>query len=1156
MTWNVGNKQPLKEELAHWLPEHGGMYDLIVIGTQENAFRKKKKGSSRHQTLATTDMSRERDSRSDREDEDHESDEEDVYVLSPGASPFSREDASTTTAFPSTLDGTPSGSGSGSDRKRSWQQRAGAPDASGMSWKARLHESSQAFAATTDGGDTLTKHAVAVLPKCFRPKPHAWDAMCAQRLGAGFVALAQVSLRGMRLGVYCHKDLATSSAHHVGIARAATGVAGVVGNKGGLVVRLTLGHTSFAFCSCHLAAHESEAHQQARNAMARKVLLKTMGGKVGSGRPLDAVHAADHVLWLGDLNYRVDLGLDSAREGPLPEGHAAHFAEVLALIEAEQWDALMRADQLRHARAHGDAFVGFSEGAYHFKPTFKLLREAGVAYHMKRTPSYCDRILWKSMPPLHGRLVQSSLFSVPQVSSSDHKPVVSTLEVTPSPRLTRTPAPQATIRISGLCLCDILAADMTGTSDPFCVFYTHPQGLLRKSGLKTTVKWGVQPGDEAGRTGEAAAFQAAHLGGVTSCLHGCTSAFDWLRGAASGPVAIWKDSHIPELSLHVPIDQLQDVCLLIAIFDYNTWKRNDALGVVTIPLRPFEKSRTNHKGGYVLPIRDAPIVLGHSTAGTGRLSCELHVSRFSEGTGLISRLLAGMQLRRHNRARSLEQEGDYTAAAQELASVGAREIAEEDLADDEIVRSRVRDLVRLAEMKWRYRVVAKGESPHDKAIEHLERAKSLIEAHQMCVLAEAAPLPPSGPPSAPAAAAPTDATPATAGSTDNSTATPAVDPVSAAMAAISTLPAPAPPRSSETSSGSSPSRPTSRDLSLRRLRRTAAAAAFRQRWASELSAVLHGLCATHLIFGTGDPAVVEAQLHECLALREECGLVQELADSLNSLGRLKQQQRAFADAERHYRRSLQLRRNLQPDHTDTGAEKAAHELEQAQAKQQAIAQSLVSLGNLSIERGDAAAVEAEERAGGALEYGGGDLSPSSSLPAKAHYAEARGHLEAAAAAYVKGSPAGEMHPKVAWAHEGLGRLAEKEGDVPAALSGYERAAQILRALHAHDEGKEMFRKELDAVEKKREALLQATGAAASRPDAIASASELDPAILATASASVAKLGSSLSSSLSGLGASLSGLITGQPHNQGVVAVVAAPTSPPRSSSTLSSLDTP
>ena len=35
-TWNVGNAKPDPAELHHWLPDRGGDFELIVVGTQES----------------------------------------------------------------------------------------------------------------------------------------------------------------------------------------------------------------------------------------------------------------------------------------------------------------------------------------------------------------------------------------------------------------------------------------------------------------------------------------------------------------------------------------------------------------------------------------------------------------------------------------------------------------------------------------------------------------------------------------------------------------------------------------------------------------------------------------------------------------------------------------------------------------------------------------------------------------------------------------------------------------------------------------------------------------------------------------------------------------------------------------------------------------
>lgn len=244
-TWNVGNKIPDSEELEHWLPAKGGSHDLIAIGTQENSFRQS--------TVRRSVVAEEEDA------SDHEDDEED-----------------------------------GQPEERSRKPTFGrARTGSGSSSIVRGQHSS-ARRRTIFGGSGS--------------KQHAWDAMCAERLGSGWVVVAHVVLREMRLSVYCTRELVRSSVKHVATAYAATGLKGLYGNKGGLVARLTIGDTSLAFCSCHLAAHEGQAHFSQRNAMCRKVLLKTMGGAIGGmrekawlfgrpGRPLDIAHAVDHLFW-------------------------------------------------------------------------------------------------------------------------------------------------------------------------------------------------------------------------------------------------------------------------------------------------------------------------------------------------------------------------------------------------------------------------------------------------------------------------------------------------------------------------------------------------------------------------------------------------------------------------------------------------------------------------------------------------------------------------------------------------------------------------------------------------------------------------------------------------------------------------------------------
>ena len=497
-------------------------------------------------------------------------------------------------------------------------------------------------------------------------------------------------------------------------------------------------------------------------------------------------------------------------------------------------------------------------------------------------------------------------------------------------------------------------------------------------------------------------------GGQWRCLEECEALGGSLMGklfygawaTPNTSLARWKDSQVPSINVGGTLESVQGACLLIAVFDYDRWKANDPLGVVTVPIAyrggsrflsssPVTPWRLTSRSCLASPPR-APDAL--------RARCTLNgTTRRNTSSPRTSMASSGARSG-EAKAREHEDDGNYVAAAGELdQATQAFEIGDADIGDAEMIRSRVHDLTRLAEMKWRYRAVEQGESPPDAAIETLGKAQSLLDLHRQHVLGTA----------------------------------PSADPT--------------------------------------------AATHFRLSWAAEQSAVLHGLCATRLIFKRGDDATIEADLGEALKLRSEAGLALELADSLNSLGSLKQRQRRYDEAQRHYARSLELRQRTRPQVHKGGADAedglagdssaggsakddgmaspdTAAKAEKMQ--QQMIAQSLVSLGNLAIERGDA-------------ERGDGD-EPSAA--AKAFYGTARSHFEAALQAYVRGFHDG--HPKVAWAHEGLGRSHEKEGNVKAAIAQFERATEIRRrAMEVNASGKmELFRNELEASERKSIAL--------------------------------------------------------------------------------------
>ncbi len=142
----------------------------------------------------------------------------------------------------------------------------------------------------------------------------------------------------------------------------------------------------------------------------------------------DHINILDHdvVVWVGDLNYRID----------------ATPTRVLEWVKTENWSALQSADQLNKERLTYGCFKGFEEAPITFPPTYKMYKdcheysrdENGI---LKRTPSYTDRILWctetklarKRDPTREPPSVTAVDYKSVPILSSDHRPVYALLAV-------------------------------------------------------------------------------------------------------------------------------------------------------------------------------------------------------------------------------------------------------------------------------------------------------------------------------------------------------------------------------------------------------------------------------------------------------------------------------------------------------------------------------------------------------------------------------------------------------------------------------------------------------------------------------------------------------------------------------------------------------
>ncbi|GAA5970439.1 hypothetical protein JCM11641_001710 [Rhodosporidiobolus odoratus] len=243
-------------------------------------------------------------------------------------------------------------------------------------------------------------------------------------------------LSGALILLYARADV-TPLISQVSSASLATGLmGGWVANKGCVGIRLEYQDTPLTFLDSHLAAFTQHASQRtAQLAQTAETLrfakeekaeeqwtpslqpLRERARGVGAGDGW-SVWDSEAMVWMGDLNYRLDLSRP----------------DVDQLVEKEEWELLQRFDQLKLLQSQDPTFTlsRFSEAPLTFPPTFKFDIGTLSTYdtsEKRRTPSWTDRILWLSRRKGadQGAVVCESYESCGEVTMSDHKPVSAVL---------------------------------------------------------------------------------------------------------------------------------------------------------------------------------------------------------------------------------------------------------------------------------------------------------------------------------------------------------------------------------------------------------------------------------------------------------------------------------------------------------------------------------------------------------------------------------------------------------------------------------------------------------------------------------------------------------------------------------------------------------
>ena len=240
-----------------------------------------------------------------------------------------------------------------------------------------------------------------------------WENMiddCLSSWKEKYTLVASRHLVGILLTIYIKESL-INDIHEIQIDTVGVGIMGVGGNKGGVSMRFRLFDSTFGLCCSHLAAHQNNVH--GRNSdflnIAKRITYYPQDNP--KLRPF-GLYDHDNVIWLGDLNYRINI----------------HEMELLYQhIEENKIEEMLLFDQLLIEKKAGRAFKGYTEGPINFLPTYKY--QPGTNKYerredkKKRAPAWCDRILWI------GDDISQVAYERVELLLSDHKPVYSLFNV-------------------------------------------------------------------------------------------------------------------------------------------------------------------------------------------------------------------------------------------------------------------------------------------------------------------------------------------------------------------------------------------------------------------------------------------------------------------------------------------------------------------------------------------------------------------------------------------------------------------------------------------------------------------------------------------------------------------------------------------------------
>lgn len=188
-----------------------------------------------------------------------------------------------------------------------------------------------------------------------------------------YILVEKIKLFGLFLFVYVRQSLYESDLiHDVYKSWVATGIMDTLGNKGSVGVSMRIHETRLCFVCSHFAADTDKLEKRNSDYRATKMRLKFIDEVKQAAAALSGLDEEqykfdlddhDAIFWFGDLNYRVDK---------------MSITDSFKHIYANNFDYLIKYDQLSSEREMRRVFEDYQEGKIDFKPTYKFLIKSGA----------------------------------------------------------------------------------------------------------------------------------------------------------------------------------------------------------------------------------------------------------------------------------------------------------------------------------------------------------------------------------------------------------------------------------------------------------------------------------------------------------------------------------------------------------------------------------------------------------------------------------------------------------------------------------------------------------------------------------------------------------------------------------------------------------